>query len=262
MKRILFAVSLALSCGILLPSVALAQHHGGAPHMGGGGMPHFNGGGVQQHFQGGRGQVYQGGRGQVYQGGQVNQGRGQVYQGGRGQVYQGHAPVYQGNRGYENRGYENRGYEHRGYENRGYENRGYENRGYENRGYERGYGNRGYERGYEHGYGHGYAGYRGYERFRHGDRDFERFYWGPRYGFYGPYFRTGIIVNVGLWGAYGYPYPCVFGDYYDGAWVYGAPGEVWSIAVDFDGMYVTAYWDPYMGGYWYYSPVYGYIQVG
>jgi hypothetical protein len=33
------------------------------------------------------------------------------------------------------------------------------------------------------------------------------------------------------------------------------------IRVWFDGFRVTAYWDPYMGGYYYYDPDFGYTPV-
>ena len=38
--------------------------------------------------------------------------------------------------------------------------------------------------------------------------------------------------------------------------------DVWSIVTWFNGAEVTAYWDPYLGGYYYFDPEWGYTQVG
>src|SRR6185369_13696813 len=107
-----------------------------------------------------------------------------------------------------------------------------------------------------HGHGGGYhgGGYRGPVN-RGGYRGYYPGYtvrnWGHGYG-YGP--------NWGGrdWRFGGYPYPYQYRDYYRGAWIYGTPQVGWSISIIFDGMYVNAYWDPYLGGYWYYHPAYGY----
>jgi hypothetical protein len=61
------------------------------------------------------------------------------------------------------------------------------------------------------------------------------------------------------WGVY--PYPYLFPDYYPDPIVYDAPCGVWQIATWFNGDEVTAYWDPYLGGYYVYSPDWGYVQV-
>jgi hypothetical protein len=78
--------------------------------------------------------------------------------------------------------------------------------------------------------------------------------WGHGYG-YGPYW------GGFAWGYGFYPYPCLYPNYYSGAWLYGTPTYGWSVTVLFDGVYVVAYWDPYQGGYWYYHQVYGYVLV-
>jgi hypothetical protein len=105
-------------------------------------------------------------------------------------------------------------------------------------------------------------GARDYRRGLGDVREFGRFVNGHLY--YGDHF---VAIGIDDWGVYGYPYPSLFSDCYQGDWIFPVPSRVrWSVRVrilDYDGYpeIVTAYWDPYLGGYYYFDPDMGYIEV-
>jgi hypothetical protein len=72
------------------------------------------------------------------------------------------------------------------------------------------------------------------------------------------YYGNNFIVTreYDNWGGYGYPYPYLFGDCYQGNWIYQPRNGSWFVNVWFNGRIVTAYWDPYLGGYYYYYDPY------
>jgi len=116
------------------------------------------------------------------------------------------------------------------------------------------YGNQNFQRNF-HTQGYGPNG-----RFIGGEiRDY-----GRSFGGYDRYYGDRFIVDREFddWGMYGYPYPYLFSDCYDGDWLYPDPDQgEWELTVVVNHRLVTAYWDPYLGGYYYYDPYLGYIQV-
>jgi hypothetical protein len=89
----------------------------------------------------------------------------------------------------------------------------------------------------------------------HGHR---HFWWGLTWNYFGPWYHGPEWVP----GEYAYPYPYIYPDYYPDEQLYPAPCDVWSIITWFNGTQVTAYWDPYLGGYYYFDPAWGYTLVG
>jgi hypothetical protein len=89
-------------------------------------------------------------------------------------------------------------------------------------------------------------------------RGHSHYWWGPSWGaYYGPWYHGPIFVPV----EYPYPYPYLYPDYYTDDYQYEPPCDVWSIETWFDGQLVVAYWDPYIGGYYYFDANWGYIML-
>jgi hypothetical protein len=109
-------------------------------------------------------------------------------------------------------------------------------------------------------YGRQTQGYGPNGRYAHGDiRGYGRSFKG-----YDHYYGDNFIVDREFedWGHYGYPYPYLFSDCYQGDWIYQPVNGRWFINVWFHDRLVTAYWDPYLGGYYYYDPYMdSYIQL-
>lgn len=83
------------------------------------------------------------------------------------------------------------------------------------------------------------------------------YWWGASWAYFGPYY-VGPAWDA-AWGIY--PYPYLFPQYYSEPFAYDPPCGVWSVDTWFDGAEVTAYWDPYLDGYYVFDPAWGYVQV-
>jgi hypothetical protein len=85
------------------------------------------------------------------------------------------------------------------------------------------------------------------------------YYWyGRDQHYFGQFYQGPLDWDVEQ-GAY--PFPYLFPDYYPGDWQYSPPCGVWVIQTWFSGNLVTAYFDPYLGGYYTWLPSWGYVNV-
>ena len=86
------------------------------------------------------------------------------------------------------------------------------------------------------------------------------YYWyGRDQHYFGQFYQGPLDWDAGQGAAY--PFPYLFPDYYPGDWLYSPPCGVWVIQTWFSGNMVTAYFDPYLGGYYTWLPDWGYVNV-